>query len=212
MIMCAQACCNPHATGFRICPPFFQTKILAALTDASTGATNARHTWAIVTATTITKLVNHYDWHVQLFFQPRDARLRVANILTARILNACLYASMLCACLTSACHSPPPKENTELIRIEILGFPDCPNTPQFHERVQAAATQVGGFVLLAVDQQTLPTNDVRRGYPAPTALVHASDLFGLPVPTSPTMSCRTYAGGLPRVNETAAKLRAARAP
>ena len=44
------------------------------------------------------------------------------------------------------------------------------------------------------------------------ALVHASDLFGLPVPTSPTMSCRTYAGGLPSVNEIAAKLRAARTP
>jgi hypothetical protein len=46
----------------------------------------------------------------------------------------------------------------------------------------------------------------------PTALVHASDLFGLPVPTSPTMSCRTYAGDLPSVREIAAKLRAARAP
>ena len=36
--------------------------------------------------------------------------------------------------------------------------------------------------------------------------MHASELFGLPVPTSPTMSCRTYAVGLPSVNETAAKL------
>ena len=76
--------------------------------------------------------------------------------------------------------------------------------------MQAAANEVGGFVLVAVNQQTLPTNDVRRGYPAPTALVHASDLFGLPIPTSPTMSCRTYAGGLPSVNEIAAKLKAAR--
>jgi hypothetical protein len=61
MIMCAQACCNPHATRFRICLPFFQTKSLAALTDASTLTTNARHTWAIVTATAIAALVNHYD-------------------------------------------------------------------------------------------------------------------------------------------------------
>jgi len=44
------------------------------------------------------------------------------------------------------------------------------------------------------------------------APVHASDLFGLPVPTSPTMSCRTYAGVLPSVNDIAAKLRAARTP
>ena len=158
------------------------------------------------------KLVNHYDWHVQPLIQIRDARLRVANILTARILHACLYTSMLCACLTSGCHSPPPKENSALIRIEIIGFPDCPNTPEFGQRVQAAANEVGGFVMVAVNQQTLPANDVRRGYPAPTALVHASDLFGLPVPTSPTLSCRTYAGGLPSVNDIAAKLRAARTP
>ena len=106
----------------------------------------------------------------------------------------------------------PPKENSALIRIEILGFPDCPNTPEFGQRVQAAANEVGGFVLVAVDQQTLPTNDVRRGYPAPTALVHGRDLFGLPIPTSPTLSCRTYAGGLPSVNEIAANLKAARGP
>jgi len=149
---------------------------------------------------------------VQPLIQPRDARVLVANILTARILHACLYTSMLCACLTPGCHSPPPNENTKLIRIEILGFPDCPNTPEFGQRVQAAANEVGGFVLVAVNQQTLPTNDVRRGYPAPTALVHGRDLFGLPVPTSPTMSCRTYAGGLPSVNDTAAKLHAARGP
>jgi len=157
-------------------------------------------------------LANPYDRHVQPLIQIPGARVLVANILTARILHACLYTSMLCACLTPGCHSPPPNENTKLIRIEILGFPDCPNTPEFGQRVQAAANEVGGFVLVAVDQQTLPANDVRRGYPAPTALVHASDLFGLPVPTSPTLSCRTYAGGLPSVNEIAAKLRAARGP
>ena len=165
-----------------------------------------------MTAPAIMTLANPYDWHVQPLIQIRGARVLVANILTARILHACLYASMLCACLTPGCHSPPPNENTKLIRIEILGFPDCPNTPEFGQRVQAAANEVGGFVLVAVNQQTLPTNDVRRGYPAPTALVHASDLFGLPVPTSPTLSCRTYAGGLPSVNEIAAKLKAARDP
>ena len=165
-----------------------------------------------MTAPAIMILANPYDRHVQPLIQPRDARVLVANMLTARILHACLYTSMLCACLTPGCHSPPPNENTKLIRIEILGFPDCPNTPEFGQRVQTAANEVGGFVLVAVDQQTLPTNDVRRGYPAPTALVHASDLFGLPVPTSPTLSCRTYADGLPSVIEIAAKLRAARGP
>ena len=88
---------------------------------------------------------------MQPLIHPRDARLRVANILAARILNACLYASMLCACLTPGCHSPPPKENSALIRIEILGLLNCPNTPEFGQRVQAAANEVGGFVLVAVN-------------------------------------------------------------
>ncbi len=165
-----------------------------------------------MTAPAIMILANLYDGHVQPLIQIRGARVLVANMLTARILHACLYTSMLCVCLTSACHSPPPKENSALIRIEILGFPDCPNTPEFGQRVQTAANEVGGFVLIAVDQQTLPANDVRRGFPAPTALVHGRDLFGLPVPTLPTLSCRTYAGGLPSVNEIAAKLRAVRTP
>jgi hypothetical protein len=33
-----------------------------------------------------------------------------------------------------------------------FGFPDCPNTPEFGQRVQAAANKVGGFLLVAVDQ------------------------------------------------------------
>ena len=70
---------------------------------------------------------------------------------------------MLYACLATGCQSPPPQENTELIRIEILGFPDCPNTPEFGQRVQTVANEVGGLVLVLVNQQTLPTNDVRRG-------------------------------------------------
>jgi hypothetical protein len=61
-----------------------------------------------------------------------------------------------------------------------------PNATRF--RISLPFSQTTNFVLL------------------PTALVHASDLFGLPVPTSPTMSCRTYAVGLPSVNEIAAKL------
>ena len=44
---------------------------------------------------------------------------------------------------------------------------------------------------------------------AQRAGAYKRDLFGLPVPTSPIMSCRTYAVGLPSVNEIAAKLRAA---
>lgn len=72
---------------------------------------------------------------MQPLIHPRDARLRVANILTARILNACLYASILCACLASACHSPPPKENIELIRIVIVNNVKIQNNVSVYDNV-----------------------------------------------------------------------------
>ena len=36
-----------------------------------------------------------------------------------------------------------------------------------------------------IDQETLPADDVRRGYPTPTILVRGADLFGLPEPEPP---------------------------
>jgi hypothetical protein len=36
-----------------------------------------------------------------------------------------------------------------------------------------------------VDLDTLPQDDVRRGYPTPTVLVDGADLFGMAAPTQP---------------------------
>jgi hypothetical protein len=98
------------------------------------------------------------------------------------------------------------------MRVEVLGFADCPNTAEFRRRVERAAVDAGGFEVIYVDQEALPADDLRRGYPAPTAIVSGSDLFGLPRPTSPSLGCRMYPGGVPSVAEIAERLRAAALP
>ena len=121
-----------------------------------------------------------------------------------------LVASGLLGLAAVGCRSAPPSEGTEPMRIEVLGFPDCPNTAPFRDRVAAAAELVGGFEVVAIDQETLPAGDPRRGYPAPTALLGGRDLFGLTAPVGSGAGCRIYAGGLPGVDEIANRLRASR--
>jgi hypothetical protein len=96
-----------------------------------------------------------------------------------------------------------------MIQVEVLGFGDCPNTPEFLRRVRVAATHVDGTRVVYVDQEALPEHDIRRGYPTPTALANGRDLFGLPVPTNPSMGCRMYEGGLPTEDAITARLQTA---
>ncbi|MCR9218035.1 MAG: hypothetical protein RIE77_09770 [Phycisphaerales bacterium] len=96
------------------------------------------------------------------------------------------------------------------VKIEVLGFAGCPNTPPFTERVEAAAEAVGGFQVVYIDQESLAEDDLRRGYATPTALVGGNDIFGMPKPISPSMGCRMYPGGLPTADEIAARLRASK--
>ncbi|HMN39748.1 MAG: hypothetical protein IT438_00920 [Phycisphaerales bacterium] len=137
-------------------------------------------------------------------------------------MNAALYNHLmrvtvliltLAAASLSACRSTPDVLETgaAMIQVEVLGFGDCPNTPEFLRRVQMAATRVDGARVVYVDQEALPEHDVRRGYPTPTALANGRDLFGLPVPTTPSMGCRMYEGGLPNEDAITARLRIATA-
>ena len=93
------------------------------------------------------------------------------------------------------------------MEIEVLGFADCPNTPEFLDRVRKAAQEFAGASVVYVDQESLSQSDIRRGYPTPTALVNGDDLFGLPRPAAPSMGCRMYEGGVPSTERIAQKLR-----
>lgn len=95
-------------------------------------------------------------------------------------------------------------------RIELLGFPDCPNTPELRANLTAALASIGkGWTFKDTDQEKLPEGDIRRGYPTPTVLVNDRDLYGLPVPTAPSMGCRMYPGGVPDAEEMASRIEAA---
>jgi hypothetical protein len=95
-------------------------------------------------------------------------------------------------------------------KIELLGFPDCPNTPAMRSNLKAALASIGNSWTFAdTNQEKLPESDLRRGYPTPTILVNDRDLYGLPAPIAPSMGCRMYPGGVPDAKEIASKLRAA---
>ena len=89
--------------------------------------------------------------------------------------------------------------------IEFLYFDGCPNTPQLREYLEAALEQSAGS-FAAIDLTQLADNDLRRGYGSPTILINGRDLFEAPIPSSPSMSCRIYPGGLPDTNTLIAKL------
>ncbi len=101
---------------------------------------------------------------------------------------------------------------TAVPKIELLGFPDCPNTPEMRDQLKAALGTIGGgWTFMDVNQRALPPGDLRRGYPTPTILVDGRDLYGLPVPKTATMSCRVYPDGVPSSQDIARRLEAFKA-
>ena len=93
--------------------------------------------------------------------------------------------------------------------IELLGFPDCPNTPVMRDNLAAALAVIGrGWTFAETNQELLPEGDIRRGYATPTVLVDQRDLFGLPVPTGTSLGCRIYPGGVPSTDAIADRIRA----
>ena len=93
------------------------------------------------------------------------------------------------------------------MNIELLGFPDCPNTPELRQSLADALKSIGGGMTFAdVNLLSLPENDRRRGWAAPTVLVNGHDLFGTAAPSGTAMGCRVYAGGVPDARQIAARL------
>ncbi len=98
--------------------------------------------------------------------------------------------------------------NDSSMKIELLGFDGCPNTRTMRASIEVAVKALGlSTQVQYVDEEVLPSNDLRRGWPAPTILVDGRDLFGLPTPTDATLRCRMYPGGAPDVEEIVAALR-----
>ena len=131
-------------------------------------------------------------------------------------MSRCAYpilTTILCLALAgcAASQSNNTQEHTSMVSnathptIELLYFDGCPNTPPFRESLEAAIEESGDS-FIPVDLTQLDDSDIRRGYGSPTILVDGQDLFDMPVPKSPTMSCRIYAGGLPDTNTLIAKL------
>lgn len=107
--------------------------------------------------------------------------------------------------------NPKGLDSPQAINIELLGFPDCPNTPAMRRNLRAALQSLGhGLTFDDVNQELLAEDDVRRGWPTPTVLVNGQDLFGMRPPSEMprVAACRMYAdGGVPGSANIAMKLR-----
>ncbi len=121
----------------------------------------------------------------------------------------------LVICVVSGCGHPAIKRSASVAMtasqptIELLGFPDCPNTPIMRDNLTAALAAIGrGWTFAETNQELLPEGDIRRGYATPTVLVDRRDLFGLPVPTGTSLGCRIYPGGVPGADAIADGIRA----
>ncbi len=115
-----------------------------------------------------------------------------------RWITGVLFSS-LSACALTACTAKPT--------IELLGFPECPNSAAMRSNLTAAIESMHmDWVVVDINQELLAQGDIRRGYPAPTILIDRADLFGLPAPTGANLGCRLYVGGVPSSSLIAQRL------
>jgi hypothetical protein len=122
-----------------------------------------------------------------------------------RFIFGTLLALWATGCATSQQRSQIAMDTNANQSIEFLYFDGCPNTPQLRVYLEAALDQSNGS-FTAIDLTKLPETDIRRGYGSPTILVNGRDLFDMPQPATPTMSCRIYPGGVPDTDTLIAKL------
>lgn len=133
-------------------------------------------------------------------------RTTLAGVLLGLSATAAIVTG--CAARSGPSATPPASEH-QVMKIELLGFPGCPNTPSMRANLAAALASIGpGLTFIDTNQEALPESDVRRGWPTPTILVNGRDLFDMAPPIAPSMGCRMYPGDVPAGNEIACRLRA----
>lgn len=82
----------------------------------------------------------------------------------------------------SACAGTPTADDG----IVLLTRAGCVNTETMRANLEMAARALTPPAQFAVvDLDTLPADDIRRGYPTPTLLFANRDVFGLAVPKPP---------------------------
>lgn len=94
------------------------------------------------------------------------------------------------------------------VRIELIGFEGCPDTPVLRRRLAAAAGSLS-LRFEEVDLLRLAGEDPRRAWPSPTILVDGADLMGMPRPAETFPACRYYPDGPPSEREIRAELKSA---
>lgn len=96
------------------------------------------------------------------------------------------------------------------MKIELLGFPGCPNTPAIRRNLESALRALNREPeFVEVNLESLGPSDARRGWGAPTILVNGNDLMGMSPPTSHGLFCRIYPGGVPSKEEISRRLKLA---
>jgi hypothetical protein len=79
-----------------------------------------------------------------------------------------------------------PSTDQKPARLVFLTRDGCVNTARMRGNVDAALKSLGREPRYeVVNQDTLPPDDVRRGYPTPTLLYADRDVFGMAVPEPP---------------------------
>ena len=83
--------------------------------------------------------------------------------------------------VTAACAVRPIADD-----LMFLTRDGCANARRFRQSLDGALGRLDqARTYRVVHQDTLPTDDWRRGYPTPTLLYKGQDVFGLPEPTRP---------------------------
>ena len=118
-------------------------------------------------------------------------------------------AIILGAILWLGCAARHQADNGESpTQIVLLGFHDCPNTPELRDSLSSALRMIGGgLTFTELNLKMLPSEDPRRRWPAPTVLVNGEDLFGSRPRDTAAIGCRIYSEEEMHPDEIARRLR-----